>query len=231
MTQLLNPPAAVAWNLDKRYLRKLEARGVPVVPTRWVLDHSRWTPPADEFVVKPSISGGGRQTARYTREEVAAADDHVRRLVVSGRTVMIQPHLPSVEAQGETKLVFIGGEFSHAVRVGPLLQPGAGVLERPWERHVPAERTTPGPAQLRTADAVLAAVDAEVGVPLLYSRVDLVAGENGDPLLAEVELIDPSLMLHLAPTAAPSLAEAIGARAGHRPVSGHLPDRRQHRAP
>lgn len=35
-TRLLNPVAAVRWNLDKRYLRALAACGAATIPTRWV---------------------------------------------------------------------------------------------------------------------------------------------------------------------------------------------------
>jgi hypothetical protein len=35
-TPTVNSPATLRWNLDKRYLRVLEAAGVPIVPTRWV---------------------------------------------------------------------------------------------------------------------------------------------------------------------------------------------------
>lgn len=31
-----NPPALLAWNTSKTYLRELERRGVPVIPTRWL---------------------------------------------------------------------------------------------------------------------------------------------------------------------------------------------------
>src|SRR2546421_7413912 len=33
---LWNPPAVLRWNSHKGYLRDLAARGVPVVPTRWL---------------------------------------------------------------------------------------------------------------------------------------------------------------------------------------------------
>ena len=31
---LLNPPGTIRWNVDKKYLLEVEARGVPIVPTR-----------------------------------------------------------------------------------------------------------------------------------------------------------------------------------------------------
>ncbi len=214
VTRLLNPVSVIEWNLDKTYLRRLHGRGVPVIPTQWVRSEAHWTPPPHEFVVKPSVSAGGRQTARYAADDGASATEHVLRLLASGKTVMVQPFLPSVEAEGEVKLVFIGGLLRHAFRVGPLLEAGAGVLERPWEKPVSMRPVTPTPAQVRTARAVLAAVQAEVSANLLYARVDLLAGSDGEPLLGEVELVDPALMLRLAPTSATFLAEAIREQAG-----------------
>ena len=213
VTSLLNPVSALEWNIDKSYLRTLQSRGVPILPTEWVVDAGRWVPPAHEIVVKPSVSAGGRQTARYQPDEVAAAVAHVRRLVGSGQTVMVQPYIASVDTDGEAKLVFVDGELSHAVCVGPLLDAGEGVLERPWEKPVAMEPTEPAPAQVSAARDVLAAVHADVPGPLLYARVDLVTSPTGQPLLSEVELVDPSLFLRLVPTAGRRLADAITARA------------------
>ncbi|MEB0160992.1 hypothetical protein, partial [Pseudomonas sp. AH2 (2023)] len=40
----------------------------------------------------------------------------------SGRTALVQPYDPRVEA-GETALVFLGGQQSHAFTKGPMLPP------------------------------------------------------------------------------------------------------------
>lgn len=212
-TTLVNPLPAIEWNIHKTYLHALASRGVPIVLTEWVVDAEEWAPPPYEFVVKPSISAGGRQTARYQPEERTAAVAHVRHLLDQGQTVMVQPYMASVESEGETKLVFIEGDFSHAVRVGPLLAGGEGVIERLWERAVPMDVTAPTAAQLDTARDVLAAVQADVPDALLFARVDLVTGDTGEPLLGEVELVDPSLLLRFADPAAGRLAAAISARA------------------
>src|SRR5688500_6994440 len=42
-TALHNPAPLVAWNTHKGYLRDLEARGLPVVPTAWVSRGDRRT--------------------------------------------------------------------------------------------------------------------------------------------------------------------------------------------
>ncbi len=212
-TTLMNPLPAIEWNIDKTYLRSLQSRGIPIVATEWLVDAERWKPPKYEFVVKPSISAGGRQTARYQPAEAPLAVAHVRRLLGCGHTVMVQPYMASVDTEGEAKLVFIEGEFSHAVRTGPLLGAGEGIADRRWERFVPMEAMVPSAPQLGTARHVLAAVQAEVAQPLLYARVDLLAAPIGELLLGEVELVDPSLLLRFAAPAAGLLAEAITAQA------------------
>ena len=43
------------------------------------------------------------------------------RLQAAGRLVMVQPYLASVDTVGETGMLYLGGEFSHAIRKGPML--------------------------------------------------------------------------------------------------------------
>lgn len=78
-TVLANPFAAIAWNLDKTYLPTLQDRNVLVVPTIWVTSETQWTTPAYEFVIKPSVSGGGRETARYSVNARACPNAHGNR--------------------------------------------------------------------------------------------------------------------------------------------------------
>ena len=60
-TRVVNPPGVVLWNSHKFYLRDLEQRGVPVVPSEWldlrqifdlgdILQRRGW----DEAVIKPA---------------------------------------------------------------------------------------------------------------------------------------------------------------------------------
>lgn len=115
---LLNPAAVVLWNSDKTYLRDLESAGTP---TRVAPPGAAASFPSDrEFVVKPSVGAGSRGVGRFRPSEVAAAARHAAALHAAGRTVLVQPYLSEVEA-GETALIYVDGEFSHAVRKGPML--------------------------------------------------------------------------------------------------------------
>ena len=205
----VNSPATLRWNLDKRYLRDLEAAGVPVVPTTWV------EPGPDpvfeigggEVVVKPSVSGGGHQTARYgpdTPEQIRA---HVRALLDAGRTIMVQPYQASVDTVGEVGLIFVGGAFSHAMHKDPMIRRGVGPMQSLIDNQVvtPAKAS---PAQLELAHHAVAAAEQLLG-PTAYARVDTVLGEDGRPALLELELLDPVLFFDTDRTGADRFARVL----------------------
>jgi hypothetical protein len=208
VSMLLNPVEMLRWNLNKRYLQDLADEHIAVVPTTWVGPLDRWDPPPGEFVVKPTISGGGIDTARYGPEHHPHAERHVRGLQRQGRQVMVQPYLPSVDTNGETALVFIGGRFSHAVSKKALLRLGEGVVPRLWEREVIA-LTTPTQPQTFLAQAALGSVCRRFGTDPVYCRIDILGGVEDAPVILEVELIDPVLFFPLVPAAAERLADAV----------------------
>ena len=207
---LVNPRPVLVWNSDKTYLADLAAEGVPIVPTVFVTPSSpAWSPPADDWVIKPTVGSGGLGAARYTAGHRAAADRHIRRLHASGRTAMVQAYQAAVDAAGETSLVYLGGAHSHTVTKGALLVPDAGEIDRLWEREV-ITAATARPDQVDVADAALAAVSRRVG-PVSYARVDLVDDADGRPVVLEVELVEPSLWLTHAAGSAGRLAAHVRA--------------------
>lgn len=214
--RLVNPADVVTWNTDKSYLVDVAAHGVPVVDTRWIAPGDAWDLPAGgEWVVKPAISVGSKDTGRYDLADPAhrrLAADHVARLQAAARLVMVQPYLPAVDSYGETAVLFLGGDYSHSIRKGPLL---TGPDEGDVELYRAEEITDrlPTPAELSVAEKALAAVP---GGPerLLYARIDLIPDLDGEPLLVELELTEPSLYLGSSPGAATRLAAAIEARLG-----------------
>ena len=203
-----NPVEVLRWNADKTYLRDVAAAGCPVVPTVWDPESADELPDAAEWVVKPSVSAGSRDTARWASR--AQALDHAAALRAAGRTAMVQPYLPAVDVAGETALLHFGGAFSHAVQKGPLLLPGEGVRQDRMGRE-DLRPTTARPDQLALAAAALAVVPGDR--PLAYARVDVVDGPDGAPLLLELELVEPSLFLPYADGSAARVVEAVLAAA------------------
>ncbi|MEV6976554.1 hypothetical protein [Kitasatospora sp. NPDC093806] len=219
-TRLWNPAPVVRWNSDKHYLRELAGYGVPVVPTR-ILEPGEPCTPADfdrahGVVVKPAISAGAVDTARYRPGRSADAARHARTLLERGRSVLVQPYLPRI-AEGERALVFVGGAFSHAIRKEPLLTE-PGVIDNDRAPHLGVVPHRPTGAEVRTALAALAAVPDPRA--LLFARVDLVPADTGEPLVLELELIEPNLFLDTDPAALDRLVAAVAARARARGPDG-----------
>ncbi len=210
--RLVNPPHVIAWNTDKRYLREVAEAGLPVVETALVAPGEAFAAPAGgvEYVVKPTISAGSRDTARFTPGEEARAAALVEAIHGSGRTAMVQPYVASVDARGETALLFFDGAFSHAIHKGPLLKPGADPTSEVFAPET-IEPREPSEAELAVAGRILEWAAERFGT-LTYARVDLVEDADGAPMLLELELTEPSLFFMDDPGRLSEFAAAIRRR-------------------
>jgi hypothetical protein len=217
VTQLLNPTPVVRWNSDKHYLRDLERLGVPIVASEFIepdmdpgAQLARFLGRYDcpELVVKPAVGAGSRDARRHARAAHAQILGHVRPLLAAGRSVLVQPYLPSVDRSGETSLVYIGGEFSHAFRKGPLLPLGADSTDALFATEEITARV-PGSDELAVGAQILAGIAFK---DLLYARIDLIRGAQAEPRVLELELTEPSLYFQHGAGSAAKLARATLAR-------------------
>lgn len=217
--RLANPAPMVRWSSDKSYLGDLDGAGLPTVPTTVVrAGEDGWTwPDADEVVVKPSVGAGSRGAGRFGRPDEDAARTHLAGLLAAGRTALVQPYLAGVDTDGETAMVFLDGQFSHAIRKAPMLPDGAVHALDSDRLFVPEmiEPRDPGDDERALADSVVADVRARFGIEPLYARVDLLPSDDG-PVVVELELVEPSLFVRHASggpeRAADRLAAATAAR-------------------
>jgi glutathione synthase/RimK-type ligase-like ATP-grasp enzyme len=211
--KLVNPPAVLRWNTDKRYLHEVAAAGLPVVATALVEPGEPFAPPAGEYVVKPTVSAGSRDTARFSpgAGEAARAAALVHAIHESGRTAMVQPYVASVDARGETAMLFFDGRFSHAIHKGALLQPGREPTGEVFAPETIAARTATG-AEREVAQRIVDWTTERFGAAPAYARVDLVEDGDGAPLLLELELTEPSLFFAYAPEAPARFADAVRRR-------------------
>ncbi|MFG2438532.1 RimK family alpha-L-glutamate ligase [Streptomyces sp. NPDC048508] len=208
LTRLLNPARVVRWNTDKRYLGDLAEAGVPVVPTRYLAPGDAVELPGDrEFVVKPTAGAGARYAARYTPKERETAVGQLARMHAEGLTAMVQPYLANIDVRGERALQFFGGRLLHASRKGAVLEPGTP-YDGAKTPHPRLEAWEPTPAERAVAERALAAVPGGAD-SVLYARVDLVDGDDGQPLVMELELVEPNLFLFLHPGSLPVVVDAI----------------------
>lgn len=202
---LWNPADLLLGNLHKRYLLELQQRGVPTVPTELVeagaaarfaslLAARGWR----DVVIKPAVGAGSFETHRIGVADLERGEAELDRLLAD-RDVLIQPYLPSVECYGERALVWIDGEFTHAVRKTPRFAQGVEQVSEAMPLS-DAER------------AIGIAALAPLAQRLLYARVDVAADDAGDLRVMELELVEPSLFLRQEGRALARLADAIAHR-------------------
>jgi len=214
VTRVLNPLPLVRWNTDKHYLADLAAGGAAVVPSTFIepgddpaaaLKRFLDTHAQAELVVKPAVGAGSRDTQRHFRGDVAAAVAHAKRLLDAKRSVLVQPYLGRVDKDGETALMFFEGQFSHAIRKGPLLPRGGAATSGLFAAETITPRE-PGKDELRLAQKVVSVVP--FGTPL-YARVDLIRDDSGAPCVLELEMAEPSLFFVHAAGSAERFAAAV----------------------
>jgi glutathione synthase/RimK-type ligase-like ATP-grasp enzyme len=118
---VFNSPAIMLWNSSKKYLLEFEKKGIPIVPTTWIMKGEKfsvasleksvsWT----ELVVKPVISADAFLTYRLLKSEMAAFEARLES-IAKKTGLMIQPFVKEVLSRGEWSLIYLEGEFSHAV--------------------------------------------------------------------------------------------------------------------
>ena len=227
--RLLNPAHVVEWNTDKRYLRDLARAGVSVVPTTWISDAADADLPSKgEYVLKPSVGAGSLDADRFNLADPASrarAGAHADALLARGQTVLAQPFASAIETAGETGVILIEGELSHAIRKGPMLGPSAGEEVNGLYKEEMIEGRSATTEELDVARAALrAAADVLLlDSPLLYARIDMVPGDDGRPVVMELELTEPSLFMATTPGSERRFASAIANRANRE--AGRAPQR------
>jgi hypothetical protein len=193
---LWNPREVVRDNVRKRYLLALAKRGVPVVPTQIVARGAAAAAslPDGRIVIKPEIGAGSLNTRAFAPDQRDDAYAHLAMITAHG-DALVQPYVASVDGYGERSLIWIDGELTHAMRKTP--------------RFVGDRERTEGPFTI--ADDERAVADAALAPyreHILYGRVDLARDDAGQPMVMELELVEPSLFLTRHP---PALARFVAA--------------------
>jgi hypothetical protein len=209
--------ATLLWNVDKRYMLELAARGVPIVPTvvvnrGWDGRGCAWA----HVVIKPLVGASGEGVHAFRLPLGPKEERRVERMLAANRDgMLLQPYVRSIATVGELSAVFIDGVYLHCVKKVPpsgdfKVQGGkvASACIFAFFSLTPVQtiRDVALPEEARAVcdKALQAAVGGE---RLMYARVDLVLHEDRW-LLGELELLDPQLFLDSPPLAA-AFARAI----------------------
>jgi hypothetical protein len=195
--------------LWKRYLLDLEASGISITPTEVIpqgadiaLEFIRSDRGWRDVVVKPAVSASSFRTLRVRREDGRLGENHLRELAADG-DVLVQSYLPSVEDYGERALVWIDGDLTHAVRKRPRFS---------GDHESVSEAVEISRAEARVAERTIGCTRDLLTESLLYARIDLAPGPNGDLVVMELELIEPSLYFKQSSSALERFVAAISAK-------------------
>jgi glutathione synthase/RimK-type ligase-like ATP-grasp enzyme len=150
-------------------------------------------------VVKPAISATAFMTFQ-TSPAQAEADQNKLDAILKNSGALVQEFMPEIIMHGEWSLVFFAGEYSHAV----VKQPQAGDFRVQTDFGGSYRAAIAPPEFIAQAQALLRLVDQH----LLYARVDGIERE-GQFILMELELIEPSLFLRADAAAPARFAQAI----------------------
>jgi glutathione synthase/RimK-type ligase-like ATP-grasp enzyme len=203
---LLNSADIIKWNIDKNYLQDLMSAGLNVAPTEFLkrdtpttlsslFEKTGWS----EAVLKPAISGAARHTYRLTPAS-APSHESIFSELISSEDMLFQEFLNDIVAFGEISLMFMGGNYTHAVR--KIAKSGDFRVQDDHGGRVEIHRATP--EEIAFGQAALSACPFDP----IYARIDIVRDNSGNLSLCELELIEPELWFRNNPSAADSLAKA-----------------------
>ena len=200
---VLNPLPVVRWNLSKNYLLSLAEQGAPLPPTCAVApDAAAIAAMMDEMdlsiaVVKPEFGATSSGLSVIERADGAAIEAAAKSLAMPG---IMQPLLSEISVRGETSLVFIDGEFTHAVTK----RPKSGEIRCQKEFGGVSEPGEPPVWAVAEAQRILKMAP---GQPV-YARVDAIILDDTLQLM-ELELIEPELFFTYSHEAADRFAAAL----------------------
>jgi glutathione synthase/RimK-type ligase-like ATP-grasp enzyme len=206
-TTLINPYETIDWNLDKRYLKDMQERGVNIPETCFIdagctssllelCQDTNW----DRWVLKPAISGAARHT--YLIEPDTIADhEKVFSSLIAKEHMLLQRFQPNVTLLGEWTFVLINGKYTHAV----LKRAKAGDFRVQDDFGGTVHDHQATHEEIEFAESAMAMVNP---IPL-YGRVDVIRDVNSRLALQELELIEPELWFRNAPDAVTKLAKEL----------------------
>lgn len=203
--RLVNNASTIIWNSNKRYLQWLSDHEVPTVPSFFIDDHMNLTPfcwnfSTDKVIVKPSIGASGHHTYLVDAQDFNSIKKHVLHLT-RNQSAVLQPFIKSVQTDGERSAVIIDGDPVFAMKKKPA-ENGFLVHEHWGGTYSETFLTHKDRLFLKHLIKVLNPIP-------MFMRVDFLYDEQQQPLLLELEMIEPNLYLSRNPLGLKKLCNAL----------------------
>jgi len=189
-TPVYNPISLIEQNYDKYYLKQLQDKGFPIIPTLFfdkvstinlaqILETQQWT----KGVIKPVISMSAYHTYAFDQQNCEQLQQQLSNYYGNTK-VMVQEFAHEITTIGEWSLVFFDKQYCMAA----LKKPQKGDFRVQSELGGTITYPEPPANIIAQAKTILANYKEDI----LYARMDGII-RNGQFVLMEAELIDPEL--------------------------------------
>lgn len=203
----INPISLIKWNMHKFYLKELNEKGIDVPPALYLekgesrsltelYHHCGW----DKIILKPAVSGSARHTYKIDSTNLDKKSEIFNDLIAQ-EDMLIQEFQSTIMDRGEISLMVFGGKYSHAVL--KRAKPGDFRVQDDFGGTVFSYQPTD--SEIALAEKIV----RQCPLPPVYARVDIFWDQNGRPLLAELEMIEPELWFRESKGAEDRLAMAV----------------------
>ncbi|MDB3906473.1 hypothetical protein N9355_03280 [Crocinitomicaceae bacterium] len=206
-TKLINSKELIYWNLDKKYLKEMESKGVRIPGTIYlernssrslesIVAESGWS----QCILKPAVSGAARHTYKF---EAGNSSDYevIYGELIAEESMMLQEYQEQITTKGEVSYILFGGKYSHSI----LKKAKSGDFRVQDDFGGTLHEYQPSPEEIEFAEFALSQCPE---LPV-YARVDVFWNNQDELVLGELELIEPELWFRKCNTAADACAKAI----------------------
>lgn len=204
---LLNPLPLIEWNVNKTYLKDLKEDGIPIIPSLFFEDfdvdevrNSFSTFDSEKVIIKPTVGANADKIMIINKSNPMETLKETKD-IYKYRSFILQPFINSITKDGELSLIFFNKDFSHALSKVPkkgdfrVQEEHGGTLK--LIKNIDEQK-------INLCKKILSLLPYDC----FYSRIDLVVDE-GNPLLMEIEVIEPSLYFNLEPKSANLFAKKV----------------------
>lgn len=199
-TRLINDLKTITMSNNKNYLLLLQDAGIALPRTSIYRRTCEVDPKkhSGEVIVKPLIGAGGINTFRFKDINAAISDEHVTELHQS-TDLLVQDFIQEISELGEMGAIFMNGLLSHCV----LKMPGKNDFRVQFEYGGRTRLASPPDYINNYYAQLMSALDCEP----TYTRIDFIPAK--EPILMEVEMVEPHMFFDLYPKGAQNLVNAI----------------------
>ena len=206
-TTFINSYELVYWNLDKKYLIELNKKGINIPTSEVITKNDNINLESlfkkydfNEAIIKPTVSGAARETYRINKNNFYEYESKFFELK-SKEDLIFQEFLSNITSRGEISLIFIGKNYTHAVKK----------IAKEGDFRVQDDHGGSVEVYNASKEEILFAQNCLSKCPTLpiYSRVDIIYDNESEISLGEMELIEPELWFRNNKVSAKLLANEI----------------------